>query len=205
MGSHGASRAGSSGGGGGTSQSGGGLPKSVMQGASRGDLQKMFAPELQNTEGLTAKQLEDVQKYQRKLAQDIMVYATTQGSDGRKANQELVRDLTMKSDKEIAAFMNERAERLTFGNDVLLPQKKAQVAAEQKDFVERQNRAVKLMNSANFKDAKWLNDPTVNVKNVGKTGIKKILPDIARAFVDGDTSQYFKKLGMEDLTDKIFK
>lgn len=114
-------------------------------------------------------------------------------------------ELTKGSTADIQKYMNDYADRMAFGNDSLIPQKLSQIKATQKDLAERQNRVVDVMNSNNFTNAKWLNSPTVNVKNAGKVNFRNYLTDIAKSYIDGKSSDYFKENGYEDLTSKFFK
>lgn len=195
MGSHGGSRAGSSGGG------GGGITKSQLN----ADLQtqrSLLMPDLTNG---TPKEIADARDVQKQLSKALYYYAIQRDSDGKKVSQNVVDSLTKGSTADIQKYMNDYADRMSFGNDSLIPQKLSQIKATQKDLAERQNRVVEVLNSSNFTDAKWLLKPQVSVKNAGKVDFRNYLTDIAKSYVDGKSSEYFKKIGYDDLTDKFFK
>lgn len=193
MGSHGGSRAGSSG--------GGGITKSQLN----ADIQTQRNLLMPKITGGTDKEIQDAQDVQKNLARTLYAYAIRRDSDGNQISESYTNGLTKGTSADINKYMKEYAESASFGNDSLIPQKLNSIRAKQKDLAERQNRVVEVMNGNNFTNAKWLNSPTVNVKNVGKVDFRKNLTDIAKSYIDGKSSDYFKKSGFEDLTSQFFK
>ena len=194
MGTHSGTRAGLSGG-------GGGITKSQLN----ADLQtqrSLLMPDLTNG---TPKEIADARDVQKKLSKALYYYAIERDSDGKKVSQNVADSLTKGSTADIQKYMNDYADRMSFGNDSLIPQKLSQIKATQKDLAERQNRVIEVLNSSNFTNAKWLLSPQVRFKNAGKVDFRNYLTDIAKSYVDGKSSEYFKKSGYEDLTDKFFK
>lgn len=183
---------------------GGGIGSIAKSELTRDNIKSKMMPKLDESNA-SEREIRDAEKIQKQLAGELLRYATSRASDGSRIDQALTEKLTLGSEAEIKKAVKEHAENLTFGNKSALPEKLKQAKELQRDLVERQNRAVKVMNTPRFKKVKWLNNPEVAVKYMGKVNFKNYLTGIAQAYVDGKTGEYFKKsMRMEDLTKKFF-
>lgn len=100
----------------------------------------------------TSNEVDSAKQVRNRLGKELQRYALT---DNGKASPEIVNKYLSGTAEEKAAFVRERAESMTFGNDSLLPEKIKSEVNSQNKFVDRYARFTDVITSN--KSAKWWN------------------------------------------------
>ena len=100
----------------------------------------------------TSNEVDAAKQIRNRLGKELQRYALT---DNGKASPEIVNKYLSGTAEEKAAFVRERAESMTFGNDSLLPEKIKSEVNSQNKFADRYARFTDVI--TNNKSAKWWN------------------------------------------------